>query len=154
MRAIHNIYSPGKANCGFTIFEIIVALVIIGIVSAVAVSRLSSTDTYNLASETEILKSHLRYAQSRAMSDTVSWGIVFSGSSYTLQTDGSTATTNLPNEDSPTHSLQEGVIANCSAVAFDQFGSPVPLGAGTTIKLSAGGNSRSITVTPNTGFIP
>ncbi len=58
------------------------------------------------------------------MMDNVSWGIAFSENSYTLQRNGITSTSNLPNDDSSTHNLQEGVVASSSSVAFDNFGSP------------------------------
>ena len=54
-----------------------------------------------------------------------------------------------------THNLQGGVtVSSTSAVTFDQFGSLIPLGASINIILSDGNNSYTITVTPNTGFIP
>ncbi len=155
MQTIQNINGSGKNTHGFTIIEIIATLVIMAIISAVAISIFSSTDKYKLVSEVEILKTHLRYAQSRAMSDTVPWGIVLNGCSstdcsYTLQKNYA-ATSNLPNENSPTHTLQKGVIVSSGLpVTFDNFGSPV---GNLSITLSAGGN-RSFTVAANTGFIP
>ena len=64
--------------------EVIAVLLLFGIVAAVVVSYAPSTDTYKLASEEEIMKGHLRYAQFRAMSDKMSWGINFMPNSYTL----------------------------------------------------------------------
>jgi hypothetical protein len=90
------------------------------------------------------------------MSDTVPWGIVLNGCSstncsYTLQKNYGAATSNLPNENSPTHTLQKGVTVSIGLpVTFDNFGSPV---GNLSITLSAGGN-RSFTVAANTGFIP
>ncbi len=135
---------------GFTLIEIIAALVIIGIMGAVAVTIFSSLDKYKLTSEVEILKTHLRYAQSRAMSDTVSWGIDFSSNSYTLKR--GVGTSSLPNENSATHKLQGVTITGGAGnVTFDIWGSP---GTSTkSIELKAGG-TRTITVTANTGFIP
>ena len=144
--------SSGKNIHGFTIIEIIASLVVIGILTAGAVSISSSTDSYRLSSEVAILKSHLRYAQSRAMSDTVSWGIAFSGNSYTLQRSGITTTSILPNDDSSTHNLQGGVTSSTDNVTFDNFGNPGV--ATTTITLTAGSDSQIITITANTGFIP
>jgi MSHA pilin protein MshC len=137
---------------GFTLIEIISTLVIIGIISAVAVTIFSSLDKYKLTSEVEILKTHLRYAQSRAMSDTVSWGIVLSGDSYTLQRNGDPISNpSLPNENSATHNFQDGVTKTSGApnVTFDIWGSSVAA----TVTLSAG-SSQVIMVTANTGFIP
>ena len=144
--------NSGGSNHGFTLIEIIATLIVLGILASVAAVIFSSMDDEKLATEVEILKSHLRYAQSRAMTDNVSWGIAFSGNSYTLQTGGSTSTSYLPNDDSSTHNLQRGVTASTTpVVAFDNFGSPG--GGEISITLSAGGDSRKITITKNTGFI-
>ncbi len=135
---------------GFTLIEIIAVLMIIGIMSAVAVTIFSSLDKYKLISEVEILKSHLRYAQSRAMNDTAtSWGIVITTESYTLQKNGDPASS-LPNENSYTHTFLKGVTGDAANVTFDIWGSP----SGDTTVILTAGDSRTITVTPNTGFIP
>ncbi len=138
-------------NSGFTMIEIIAIMTIISIITVVAISKLSSTTSYNLISETDIVKNHLRYAQLRAMSDDVPWGILFSSNSYTLLKNGITATTNLPNESSPMHNLQNGVSITSGAgstISFDNWGSP-----GITDNTIILSDSQTITVTKNTGFI-
>jgi prepilin-type N-terminal cleavage/methylation domain-containing protein len=143
-----------RNNAGFTAIEIVAVLLIVGVIGAVVVSKLSSSSNVALISETETLKSHLRYAQLRAMSDNVARGIRFNSGSYTLQIDGADATEVLPSEDSATHSFQTGVskTAGATSIAFDRWGSP---GASNqTVTLSTGGTSRTITLTQNTGFIP
>lgn len=134
--------------------EIIAVLLIIGIVVAIVVSQTTPTSTYRLASEVETLKSQLRYAQLRAMSATDTWGIRFESGSYTLQQDGSDTSFFLPNENSATHTFESGVskTSGDTTITIDEWGSP---GASNkTVTLSAGGASRTITVTKNTGFIP
>lgn len=134
--------------------EIIAVLMIIGIIVAVVVSQTTPTSTYNLATEVETLKVHLRYAQLRALSDSDAWGIRFESGSYTLQQDGSDTSFFLPNEDSATHTFASGVTKSSgdTTITSDNWGSPGT--SNKTVTLSAGGTSRTITVTKNTGFIP
>jgi prepilin-type N-terminal cleavage/methylation domain-containing protein len=115
-------------NRGFTLIEIIAVLVILAIIAAVVVSRGFSTDTYTLKGTTEVIKTHLRYAQTRAMSTNAVWGINFDTTkTYFLFKNGSTANrVILPGQDSnivtlPTNapSVPSGVL-----VSFDLFGKP------------------------------
>ncbi len=139
--------------------EVIAVLMVAGVIAAVAVTKMASTASYSLAAEVDILKSHLRYAQFRALSDTKKWGISVAANSYTLiYGDGAPYTTPylLPNEASATHSLANGISFSFPAagatINFDQWGSPGI--ADITVTLSSSGGSQSFTVTKNTGFIP
>ena len=140
---------------GFSLIEAIAVLLLMGIISTVVISKYSSADLYQLVSEEGILKNHLRYAQFRAMSDQVAWGISLSGNSYTLQKDGAIAPYVLPGEDSQVHMLPSGVSVSAGSgtiILFDQWGSPGIVDQ--SITLSAGSDSRTITIIKNTGFIP
>ena len=108
------------ANRGFTLIEIISVLLVIGILSAVAISRMvfSHQDVDNTA-RVEKLKTQLRYAQSRAMNTDEIWGIEFSGTSYHLFNGGNVSNTvHLPGEDSVNISLPSGT-------SIVQSGTPV-----------------------------
>ncbi len=151
---------------GFTMLEVICVLLVIGIISAIAVTRFSSTSVYSAASEAEILKNYLRYAQFRALSDgdttfgsnPATWGISFAGDgkSYTLLRNGSEAPSNLPNESSKTHSLPGDISITSGAgttVTYDVWGSP----GGSDIDISIGDGSsppQGIHIGKETGFIP
>jgi MSHA pilin protein MshC len=142
-------------NGGFTMIEIIAVLLIIGIVAAVAVSRMGDTSAYDLAAQLEALKGHLRYAQSRAMGSNSPWGINMASTTtyYLFQGTGSTTPVLLPGEDSTTVSLtakNSDLTINSAPqrITFDGYGSP---GTTTITVTTSGGN---ITVTKNTGFIP
>ncbi len=130
--------------------EIIVVLMTIGLLSAVAISKIDSPQSYSALAEADILKMHLRYAQIRALGDNESWRISFSGNTYTLQRGESTAY-NLPSEDSPTHRSQRDEITYSGGpVVFDEWGSPGSENIQVTISHGGG----TVTVTKNTGFIP
>ena len=149
---------------GFTFIEIISVLVIISILGAVIVSRGFSTSVYTLKSEADRLKAHLRYAQVRAMNSSVAWGInIADATSYSLFNSGNVANTVvLPGENGTTITLSGITITTGQPiVSFDDFGRPHTDAAGTslqagnrTITLTSDGQTETITVTQNTGFIP
>jgi MSHA pilin protein MshC len=121
-----------------------------GILLAVAVSRFRRNGI-DLAAESALLRSHLRYAQSRAMADTVPWGVSLATGSYTLTHDGNAAG-QLPGDDDHTHTLQGVTIsAGTGNLTFDSWGAPSA--GGHTITLSDGSSTKTITVIQNTGFV-
>lgn len=139
---------------GFTMIEVVMVLIVLAIVSTVIAYR-PTTVSNDLIVQTEILKSHLRYAQIRAMNDTVPWGIrIPNANSYILYKNNATASDILPGETAQTHTLPTVVTitSGVSTYNFDDWGSP---GASTlTITLSQGATTSSITITKNTGYIP
>ena len=151
----YQISSAPADTKGFTIIEILSVLVIIGILSAVAIPRMLSTDVYDVVMEMETLKTHLRHSQIRAMSHNESWGIsITGGNSYTLQRNGSAAPVNLPNQDSNTRAIANGVSTTpgTKVITFDDFGSPGNSDIVITLN-KQGGNSHTLTITQKTGFI-
>ncbi|MGD0278176.1 MAG: type II secretion system protein [Smithella sp.] len=152
-----------KDQGGFTMIEIISVLVLIGILTLVAIVKLTSTNYYNLAAETEVVKAHLRYAQSRAINSRNVSGINFSSGSYTFFINGNTANVRmLPDQNGAGNvTLPGGMSITTGIVAFDSWGKPFTDAAGTqaqsgsrTLTLSQGSNTSVITITPNTGFVP
>ena len=140
-----------KNRAGFSLIEIIAVLVLVAIVSVVVVARAGGLgNAASLQADVGALKSHLRYAQMRAMSDTVPWSTVIGGSSYTLFRDG--APSPLPGGDSETYFFAGGVSATAATVTFDDWG--IPAEGAVSITLSGAGGSVTVTVTENTGFVP
>jgi len=151
----YQVFKLSVNSKGFTIIEIISVLIIIGVLSAVTLSKMDSTDIYDVVKEIEILKTHLRYSQIRAMNHNESWGIHISdGTSYTLQKNGSIAPVNLPNKDSATHAFAKGIKTDpgTQVIRFDELGSPGKSDIIITFK-KQGKNPRKITITRKTGFI-
>jgi prepilin-type N-terminal cleavage/methylation domain-containing protein len=143
---------------GFTLVEVVAVLVVLGILAVVVVGRVSSP-SYDVVIQAELLKTHLRFSQFKALSDidgqaVTSWGMSFTGNSYTLRQNGADAPVNLPNETSPTHSLGSNVAfwSVPGEITFDEWGSPG--GADITITLAQGTQTQSVTINGNTGYIP
>ena len=155
-----------QKNRGFTMIEIVVVLVMLFIVSAVVMSRYTTTGVNELMAETDALKSSLRFAQIQSLNDdTNTWGIYFpDDASYILYKNGASAGVMIPVKDpdpvkdpppKDTHTLQGNVkiISGIgTTVTFNKWGSP---GTSTiSITMQKGTENSTITVTGNTGFIP
>lgn len=144
-----------KTQSGFTMLEVIVVLLIIGIIAVVAISRFVPINA-SLDAQEQMLKANLRFAQLKSLHDdttTFGWGLIISNTSYTLHRDGASATISLPAGMSNTHTLGSGItITTPMTVTFDRFGSPgtSPI----TITMTDGSQTKQITITANTGFIP
>lgn len=165
MESKQGITGRWRKNRGFTLIEIIAVLVILAIIAAVVVSRGGSTDTYSLKGTTEVIKTHLRYAQTRAMSTNAVWGIKFNdGNHYFLFKDGASLTpVILPDQDSNIVTIEGPSVTSygLGIVSFDLFGKPytdataatLQPDAPRTITVSYSGADEYIEITKNTGFI-
>ena len=139
--------------------EMIVVMFIMAIVASFVLFR-PSTSANELVAQAEILKSHLRYAQIKAMNDEVPWGIrIADAKSYILYKNNAQATEDIlpgeePGEEAQTHTFPTEVSVSSgvgTTVNFDSWGSPVA--GGQTITLTQATSTSSITVTKNTGYI-
>lgn len=160
---------------GFTMMEVVVTLLVIAIIAAVAITRASSTTQPALIANTDKLKVHLRYAQLRALNSTERvWGINFSGTNiyglyYGIPSDTIEHGVPFPGEDAVTVTLPNTTItlAGGAVLSFDTWGRPytnsranfdsppVQQAADRTITLTdTDGNTETITITRNTGYIP
>lgn len=151
-----------KDSPGFTMIEVIAVLVILGIISAVAMAKVSSVIAQsNLDSEADVIKGHLRYAQALSMNNTVNWGITFSSGSYTIFTNPS-STVELPGTGSATATFPSGMTISTGTVCFDSWGTPytdtlatsLQTGGPKSYTLSLGGNSVAILIWDDTGLVP
>ncbi len=158
-------------NRGFTLMEVIVVLILMAIFAVLAVSRQPHTDM-TLRAGAEVLKSHLRYAQMRAMSSDSGWGISYdsdTGDYWLISEQVTVRRINLPGENqnsvdliSKGISIDEGDFT----LIFDHRGRPdITAPTLTTLSFDAGTRSAAlnlvksgepnaiITILQNTGFI-
>jgi len=152
-------------NSGFTLIEFVAVIVLVGIISAFAVSRFYFTDS-NLEAQTEAIKVYLRYAQVRSMNTESVWGVSCDGTNLCLYRDGNINNkVLLAGEDGVDVDLAEKGISMAEfTVSFDSWGKPCTDQAAQTEQIEeprtltvhsvSGSESINITITKNTGFIP
>jgi len=141
-----------RKNAGFTLLEVTMVLLIAGIVGVIVVTRFIDTST-DVAVQTDVIKTHLRYAQTRAMSSNVIWGVQFQGTTYSLFRNGSTGdTVYFPGEESIALNLPSGTSAT-EIVSFDSWGKPFNDASGQSSHPGGQIGDLSIIITTNTGFV-
>jgi prepilin-type N-terminal cleavage/methylation domain-containing protein len=156
---------------GFSLIEIVVVLLLMGILAATILGRSITTSNLDLNSATDKVRNQLRFAQAEAMkrSDTP-WGITSSGNEYWLFRNTTANEVRVPGGDYPgagnrinEANLGAGVTVSDFTVYFDRIGKPytaytnptvnTPLASQMSITVSAGGDNRTITIVPETGLI-
>jgi len=157
---------------GFTLVEVTVVVVLIGIIAAVVFARSISTDQLNVVGQVDKIRNHIRFAQSMAlkrldMNSDERWGIKCLGGQYWLFTYENIADENtpimLPGAKNEKISLSDlGITMIGYTLFFDGLGVPYKesptsqLADPFNIKITAStdtSQSRTLTVTPETGFI-
>lgn len=153
-----------KGAKGFTLIEIIAAIIIIGILSAVFISRVTSTAETDRMAKADALKSHLRYAQMRAINMSpdpanaasgckAAFGMNISANSYFMFKDCKVdSKVTLPGANDPIVSVPGMGLAS-QVVTFDNWGRPCTDLLGTTLADADINLGQSIIITKNTGFV-
>jgi prepilin-type N-terminal cleavage/methylation domain-containing protein len=151
-------------NRGFTLMEVIVVMILMAIFAMLAVSRQPQTDM-SLRASAEVLKSHLRYTQMRAMSTDSSWGVEYGGSppTYWLFRQSDNRRIILPGESQSYVDFSSNGVTITPAnfrLTFDQRGRPDTTRSNLSfisrqaiLTLSKAGESQPIIILQNTGFI-
>ena len=133
---------------GMTLIEVIVVMIIIGIVAAIVLPKIDFGGTSSRASvdgAANMIASDIRYAQEFAMATRASKTITFSagGNSYSF---------NPTNNLDPTGRLPYGVTTTALTLTFNSLGEPT-VGGGSSVTVSGGGLTRTITVLNYTGKV-
>lgn len=140
------------ARAGFSLVEVIVVLVILAVLAVALVAGLDAHAS--VVVEADILRSYLGYVQSLAMANnTATWGVAFSGGSYTLLRDGNPAPIFWPDAATATYALPAGVaiVSGAGVVTFDDNGAPA---ATHVVTFSDGAQQQQVSITGFTGLVP
>ena len=136
-------------SSGMTLIEVTLVLVIIGILSAVVVTKLDIGMTTSRASvdgAAYMIASDLRYAQEFAMANRVSKSVIFTSGS-------SVYSFNPTNNLDSSGRLPSGVtIATTITFTFNSLGEPTS-GGSSSVTVSGGGQTKTITVLNYTGKV-
>jgi MSHA pilin protein MshC len=160
----------GREHRGFTLIEVIAILIITGIVAAVIINRATGTSETSRVAQENVIKNHIRYAQSMAMKQGAVWGIKCAGAAYWLFRTNDPAPANqvvLPDEDNAQVSLaSKKITLTAFTVFFDGNGRPytaytdatinTPVSAPLSLSVDSipAGNPGTFAIAPETGFIP
>ena len=157
-----------KGCSGFTLLEVLVVLVIVGIISVNIVAYWPPDGDLKLPAQAEVFASEVRHARSLAMY----WGeplrVTVSGNAYSVSCVTATATSpcdSTPVIDPATNqsfstTLETGLaFSGAATLDFDTLGRPVSSGTlistspAQTFTLNAGSPTWSVTVERLTGFV-
>lgn len=122
---------------GFTVIELIVVLVIIGILAVMVIPRMIDPAPINAREAAEMVAADIRHTQELALSGVASQSVVFTAGSPSYTAANRTVT------------LPAGVvIGTTTTITFNRLGVP---SAHPTFSVNVGG--ATVTVTPQTGRV-
>ena len=127
---------------GFTIIELIIVMVIIGILAIMTVPRMINVGSISASESGQMVAADIRKTQELAMADTVSHQIQFTNGSSSYVIDPGTA-------NAQTSTLPQGVIINTtSTITFSTTGDP-----NLTVDRTINVGGVSVVVTQETGKV-
>lgn len=158
-------YGLRGTDSGFTLVEIVIVIVVIGIAALLAIPMMSSAASLQIRSAANMLAADLEYAKSMAISRGQNYSVVFDKDtdSYKIVDPlgntiehpvkkGFDYVVSFQNESRLNRvDITSADFGGTQTVTFDCLGSPV--GSGGSVVLQADSTTKTITVEPVTGFI-
>ena len=144
----------GKIKKGFTLVELIVIIVVVGIMALIAAPRFFSQPTFDASRFHEAAISAIRYAQKVAVTQRANVFVVASASMVALCYDAGCATKvkSPGGSDDFVVAIPSGIGITPTSFNFNSLGQPIP-NVPTVLSISGDGSSRQIVVEQETGYV-
>jgi MSHA pilin protein MshC len=156
-----------KTQRGFTLGELVIVMVLVGILAAVAVPRLFSKSEFAARSARDFVGSSLRYAQKSAIAMRRNVCVAVGGSSLAVTYAGAAGSsqpcvmgntlanpaTGQPFASQP---YADGSTASAATIVFDALGRPLAADftpTSTAQSISVVGYATPLTIEPETGYV-
>jgi len=144
---------------GFTLVELVMVIVIIGALSAVAVTRFDLSTFETEAASTELIAA-IRYAQEKSMSNTgaADYQVAINGGSYRVTQAGIDIIHPVTGVAPYQFNWTNVTLAPTGVISFDGYGVPTLTGALTfagnqeVVSVTVGADSDNVTIEQVTGF--
>jgi prepilin-type N-terminal cleavage/methylation domain-containing protein len=138
---------------GMTLIEVIVAIIIIGVLAAIALPRFdfATSSRASVDGAAYMVASDIRYAQEWAMANRASKTVTFTNGS-SVYTFNPASTGMDPSGQLPSGVTITGTSPSPCIVTFNSLGEPIAGGNG-SVTVSSGGQSKTITVVNYTGKV-
>jgi MSHA pilin protein MshC len=141
-----------SGKSGFTLVELVVIIIVLGILSAFALPKFFNLGDYRERAAFDEVASALRYAQKLAVGSGCAVQVVFAGNTYALQQGTGGCANNLNFTTIAGHPVNSGVISDVTLISTQASFTFDPMGrSSTAVRITVG--VRTIDVIAETGTV-